>query len=265
MGTMCSLTVFAYSCIEPRSAEMKSLNLSSDINRLVILGDPHGDLAGVEKVYEIEERADTFICCVGDVVGYADGPASSRLCRFFEGRGTPTVEGNHEDWVRPSGRLAIVTEGNESKLSREAHAWIKNLPESIRLARDDGEVMAIITHSIRDRGWDWINQDNAHAFVKTLGSPRLVFAGHSHRPKFITISGDNGVSCESFDFREADSFEKAVPKIGTLLIDTGSIGRPEATERANTKLRHDGRRFGTYAVVDIGAERVSLRRIVKVG
>jgi hypothetical protein len=244
---------------------MSSLTLSSDIQRLVVLGDPHGDITGVEKIYQIESRADTLICCVGDVVGYADGPTSSSLCRFFEERGIPTVEGNHEDWVRPSGRLAIVTEGHDAMLDRQALAWIKGLPRSMRLTRDDGKVLGILAHSFRKGGWDWVRTDNAYAFAKTFGSPRLVLVGHSHRPKFITVSREGKIEQQSFDYRLQEHLDKAIPTDGTLLIDTGSIARPEATEIDNLKLRHDGLRFGTYAAVEIRTGKASLKRIVKHG
>ena len=241
---------------------MKNATVPDHIQKLVVLGDPHGDLAGVQEAYRIEDGAGTFFCCVGDVVGYADGPTSSRLCEFLIKKGTPTVEGNHEDWVSKSGKLAVF-QGNKARLSEDAFRWVRSLPELICLARGDGRQLAVLAHSIRRGGWDWIDEDNASQFVKELGSPRVVLVGHSHRPKFITVDSRGRATRQPFDYREAESMETPIPRTGTLLIDAGSIARPEATEVTGDARRHDGSRFGTYASLDLTARLASLKRVLK--
>lgn len=242
---------------------MEKLVLPDVVKKLVVYGDPHGDLAGVEKVYRAEDGAGTLFCCVGDVVGYVDGPTSSRLCRFFMERGTPTVEGNHEDWVSPKRQLAIGDGRGDRQLDQDAFEWIRSLPKRICFTRSDGETLALLTHSIRRGGWDWIDEHNAIQFAKYLDSPRVILVGHSHRPKFISIDDRGKVSRESFDYHQVESLAKPVPTGGTLLIDAGSVARPESTEIAGSKFRHDGRRYGTYAVLDLDAELASLKRIIK--
>lgn len=241
---------------------MKKITIPDSIQKLVVLGDPHGDLAGVKEVFRIEDGGEAFFCCVGDVVGYAGGQASSRLCRFFMEKGTPTVEGNHEHWVRPSGKLAVF-QGADSRLSEDAFRWIKSLPKLISFARSAGEPLAILAHSIRRGGWDWIDEWNAAQFVRQLGSPPVVLVGHSHRPKFISIDDRGKASRQSFDYRRTPSLERPVPDSGTLLVDAGSIARPEAAEVGGSRTRHDGDKFGTYALLNLSTGLASLRRVPK--
>ena len=231
-------------------------------DRVVVLGDPHGDLVGVESVFRIEDDGGAFFCCVGDVVGYADGPASSRLCRFLMEKRTLTVEGNHEEWVSPRGKLAVF-QGHDSRLDADVLGWVRSLPKLVRLTRSNGDPLTVLAHSIRRGGWDWIDEGNAAQFAEDLGSPPVVLVGHSHRPKFFSVGAGGRVNRQSFDYCRNESLERPIPKEGTLLVDAGSVARPEAVEFTGSRSRHDGARFGTYAVLDLATGSASLKRILK--
>ena len=79
--------------------------LPPTITRIVAIGDPHGDLAGLAAVLAREERDDTLLVSVGDNVGYGDSVVSSELCRRLAAKKVLSVHGNHEAWLEPDGRL----------------------------------------------------------------------------------------------------------------------------------------------------------------
>ena len=241
------------------------VHLPEDVYRLVVLGDPHGDVGGVTAILDREGTPGTRFACAGDVVGYADGPRSSELCALLAARRIPTVQGNHEDWIEPPGRLAIVESRAANRvLTPAALDWIQTLPEVIHFVREpSGEPLAVLIHSIREPGWDWIDTENVAFFLDALDWPSLVVTGHSHRPKFIEVERSGSARRHSFNYLEGECDVHPLPEAASLVVDAGSVGRPEATECIGTKQAHDGARFGTYAVLDFKSRTASLRRIEK--
>ena len=75
-----------------------TLRLPADVNRLVVLGDPHGDLIGLELVLAKEGKPGTAFASAGDNVGYADGKVLSFMCQLLEERKTlrVTIQRMHE-------------------------------------------------------------------------------------------------------------------------------------------------------------------------
>ncbi len=132
-------------------SRIHTVSLKPEVQRIVVLGDPHGDVRGVRQILEHAQDACTLVVCVGDVVGYANGADCSLLCALMEQLQIPTVQGNHEDWVGPCGELAIGP--RRSYLTPAAHAWTRALPHQIRLVRD-GDLVALLLHSIREPYWD---------------------------------------------------------------------------------------------------------------
>ena len=53
------------------------MELPAEVWRIVVLGDPHGDLIALEQVLLQESRPDTLVLSAGDNVGYSDGAVSS--------------------------------------------------------------------------------------------------------------------------------------------------------------------------------------------
>lgn len=242
--------------------------LQPDIRRLVVLGDPHGDVAGLTAIVERERGPTTQLLCVGDAVGYGDGPSSSQVCATLQHLGVPTVEGNHEAWADPYGFLAIVADPERPRyLTEEALAWINGLPHRIEVTRHDGAPVATLIHSIREPCWDWIGPENAPQVAADLHHPRLILSGHSHRPKLLHVAPGRWLAEHApFDFLHEDALRRPLPTEGTLIVDAGSIGRPDPTE-LNLGPDYRGRRwgdwFGTYAVVELERGVVTLRRWVK--
>ncbi len=248
------------------SLQTQRIDLEPRHSRLVVLGDPHGALKTVQRVLSLDRDDRTLATCVGDVVGYADGVASSSLAEYLHAERIPTVEGNHEDWVRDDGTLAIVQNRDAGRrLTSETLDWMRTLPAHIEFRRAGTEdLLALMVHSIRRPDWDWLGSTNAAAFVQRLGNPNLVLSGHSHRPKFIVVTPGYGTFIEPFDFEANDEIGMDIPEEGSVLVDAGSLGRAELEPSLKTPgVRSGPSRYGTYAVVDFEQRRVVLRRIVR--
>src|SRR5205823_3364901 len=131
--------------------------------RIVVLGDPHGDLVGLIEVLEREDRPEVQIFSAGDNVGYSDGPTSSELCRILAARKIPSVTGNHEAWS-PTGRLFLPAAGGPPDLAPEAHAWCQALPLRIKIkALAAPDLAIVLVHSLPE--WGYVAPDNAANFA----------------------------------------------------------------------------------------------------
>lgn len=233
--------------------------------RLVVLGDPHGALDAVRAVVDAEGGEEVQLACVGDVVGYADGPQSSALAAYLEAAGVPTVEGNHEDWVGPGGTLTILERRDvDRQLTPEALAWARALPARIDFLGAGGALAATMVHSIREPSWDWIDAANAARLVEGLGSPPLVLTGHSHRPKLVHVDPGGTARVTPFDFLADAQLAFGLPEVGTLIVDAGSTGRAELEPSLRGRHGGSGRgRWGTYAVLDLDGGQGWLRRVAR--
>lgn len=242
-----------------KTLKIGRVDLPPGVSRIVFLGDPHGDLDTVQKIVSLESREDTLIACVGDVVGYTDGPTSSALCAYLESLKIPTTEGNHEDWTGDDGKLAIAPKYCDKKLTWEATRWIRSLPQIIEFYSDD-YLVCKMTHSIFHPDWDWINEKNIHILFAQLGNPAIVITGHSHRPGYYFIEPTKK---EYFNFVEHKSMDICIS--GQILLDAGSVGRPEYVGRSENPMssRIPRNSFGTYAVLDINSYTAQLRSIKK--
>lgn len=238
--------------------------LASAISRLLVLADPHGAIRETKSVLDREGDERTLACCVGDVVGYADGHASSILAEHFRSLSIPTVQGNHEEWIRPDGSLSIVDRPDAPRaLTPTALEWIRSLPHAIEFWRSEPRRrVATMVHSIRAPRWDWIGVNNAPALLRMLGDPSILITGHSHRPKCIVVPRSGPPLARAFDFESESELEIGFPTEGSLVVDAGSLGRadldPSLLAIPRTERR---RRFGTYAIVDFERQVVTLRRV----
>ena len=247
----------------PRPGSVDTILIEPPVSRLCVLGDPHGAVRETTAVMAREEDGRTRSCCVGDVVGYADAQASSALAERLERLAVPTVEGNHEQWVQPDGRLAIVERRGYSRtLSPNALRWIRSLPTRIEFRqRASHRPLAVMIHSIRTPQWDWIGVGNARSVLEELDSPPILIAGHSHRPRFIVVPPVGQPSATAFDFEDRPEIVIDLPSNGSSIIDAGSLGRAELDSSPTAASRADSRRrYGTYAMVDFELQIAILRR-----
>jgi predicted phosphodiesterase len=219
--------------------------------RLVALGDPHGALARARTVAGTERDGRTVLCTVGDVVGYGPGSRCAELVTWLAGEGIRSVRGNHEDWMRRDGTLALG-ESDDPRISEAALAEIDGWSWDLRFRLAGGAVR--VTHSLHDGYYDWITGDNVHAFADRVAPDRIICTGHSHRPAIYRLAPEAWQRIP-FDFESDERLVLAIEPECRFVVDCGSLGRPEIVGRPREYA------WGTYGVVDFTAGTVELRRV----
>lgn len=232
--------------------------LPAATTRLVVLGDPHGDLLALDLALARERKPHVAILSAGDNVGYADGEASSHLCRALAAAGIASVRGNHEAWGE-SGTLKIGSpEGGGAKLDEDALAWCLALPDRIRVRFEASpEVTVSLVHSLP--GWTYVDEDNAERLALDEGS-LVTFVGHSHAPAiYILREGQRSAEVRPLDPRAKTPVEVALEPGARYVVDAGSLARPcSKGKRPRTHLDK-----ATYAALDLGSRRLSLHALDK--
>lgn len=238
------------------SERTEHLALPAGTTRLVVLGDPHGDLIGLELALEREARPDTAIVSAGDNIGYADGVVSSFMCQVMASRGIRSVFGNHEDWSR-GGRLFLGAPGGENGLTPEALAWCRALPYRLAIrpeARPD--LRLHVVHTLPE--WAYVKTDSAGRLLDLEPEARVVCCGHSHKPAIYALrQGLRRPKVHRLDPLSSKPLEVPLAPDTRYVVDAGSLARP-ARPRFGMCLER-----ATYAVVDLGREVLSLVSIDK--
>lgn len=217
------------------------IELPPSKKRIVVLGDPHGDLLGLIEVLEREDRPEVQIFSAGDNIGYADGPMSAELCRLLAERKIPSVTGNHEAWS-PTGKLFLGPPGAPLDLTPEAHAWCQGLPYRIKIKAAAAPDLALtLVHTVPN--WDYVKADNARSFVQDEEAD-VIFSGHTHRPGIYTID-EAKVAFEVASLSPKKSpIRAALAKGARYIVDAGSLARPNQGFKAQLEK-------GSYAALDL--------------
>jgi predicted phosphodiesterase len=238
------------------------VELDATVTRLVALGDPHGDLAGVEAILAAEDGPGVAWLCVGDVVGRADGPSCSRLALWLRDRGVHTVEGNHDAWSTPRGEVAIPGDASgDMALDPEAVAWLAELPAEMEVFHPaHGGRVAAMVHAYRDPRYRDVDAHNARELVDQLGGPRVVLVGHTHYPRILRLGRRaDRAEVESLDFLHFQEISAEIPERDTLILDAGSVADPRYGDVSGAERRA----YASYAVVDLAAGTASVRSLRK--
>lgn len=237
-----------------------TLELPAEVWRIVVLGDPHGDLIGLELALARETRADTLIVSSGDNIGYADGPVSSYLCQVLEERGIPSVVGNHEAWSQ-EGSVFLSPPGFPKALTEQALAWTLALPTRIRVQAAARPGLRIsITHSLPN--WAYARAKDARRFLD-LEEADLVLCGHTHRPGVFSLGPRaRNATSKRYDPRAKNPLRVELKPNTRLVVDSGSLARPSSPRRG-AQPGGPCLEFGTYAVLDLRAGVVELRSVDK--
>lgn len=225
----------------------------------MILGDPHGDHAALDALLEREPPApETAFLSVGDNVGYAGGAACSEFVRRLWALDIRSVEGNHEDWLSPEGRLAICNKGSSDRhLDAEVAAWTRTLPRQLRCEFEAAPGLSLLlTHTLDARPamkWPYVDRATVHRVGEDLDAD-LIVLGHTHRPRLYRPQGA-GWREELLDLEGPGSLR--APLEGRLFADAGSLARPEQAESG------PAHHLATYVRVDLRAREVELIAIAK--
>lgn len=233
----------------------ETLVLPTAVERVVVLGDPHGDLVAFELILELEARENTAFVSVGDNVGYADGRTSSFLCELLLKHNVRSVVGNHEDWCLDDGRLQISPPGLPRVLTPEALEWCRGLPHRLRIeSKAQGELTIGVVHTLPD--WAYVGADNVGRLAELEGTS-ITFCGHTHKPACYVLNSEGRVSVRRLDPRSAMPLSVKVEPGKRYVVDAGSLARPSRPRGRTCPER------GTYVVFDIAARNLHLKAIDK--
>lgn len=232
-------------------------DLSISESRLVVLGDPHGDLVGLARVLAAEDDPDTQLVSVGDNIGYADGPTSSELCRELEELRIPSVYGNHEEWMGEDGSLTIVRACETNvRLTPSALKWCRALPQRLNLCFSAAPSLNVaVVHHVESSYFDFVPDDVRVSLERHRA--QVVLVGHTHGPKVYECTADGDVAVHRLDLRGDDSVRINLRSGHRYVVDAGSLANPghhpdpSAPERAS------------YAVVDVRRGLIALKSLGK--
>jgi len=215
--------------------------------KYAILSDIHSNLQALQRVLEDAQQAGVrqYIVC-GDIVGYGAQP--NECCELVRQLDAIIVRGNHdeaavtvgkEDWFTAAARACILW--TRQKLSEENKAFLQELQPVRQIPG------AHICHgSLPDP--DLYTTSPAEAMLSfALMEEPCCFLGHTHY-------------AEWYAYREGNRFPSHHPRPqgGELelasdykyLINPGGVGQPR-----------DGNSQASYAIWDVEARRVEIRRL----
>jgi predicted phosphodiesterase len=176
------------------------------MRRIALFSDVHGNLSALDAALAsiastgIEERY-----CLGDLVGYGPDPAG--VIARMRGAGIPTVRGNYDDGVgnrRGECGCYYVTEQakldgaasyafTDGALDEADHAWLAELPDSIRLEVDGLRVL--LAHGSPRRINEYLLLDRPEKQLVRLATEAaadVICIGHIHIPYHRAMDGPEG-------------------------------------------------------------------------
>ncbi len=234
----------------------ETLRLPPQVTRLVVLGDPHGDIIGLEEVLSREQGPHVAVVSAGDNVGYADAVVSSQLVALLAARGIRSVVGNHEAWSE-GGRLFMAPPGGPRQLTPEAQAWCEALPYRLDVVAEALPGLRLhVVHTFDD--WSYVDEDSAERLAD-LEEADVVFCGHTHRPAVHVVErgGQRPKKPRRLDPRSKKGIDVRWSPGARYVVDAGSLGRP-TVPRVGPSLER-----GTYAAFDFVTKTIELRAIDK--
>jgi diadenosine tetraphosphatase ApaH/serine/threonine PP2A family protein phosphatase len=212
--------------------------------RYAVVSDVHGNLEALRAVLaDAAERADGLVC-LGDVVGYGADPEA--CIALIDEHAQVVLAGNHEHgvsgaldlrWFNAAARTALAW--TRSRLDADGRAWLGARP---LVAEVEDGTLVHASPAMPDE-WDYlVTADDGFSVFGSFRT-RLCFVGHTHVPTVWSI-GSSGRQYEQ------DPVDIALEDGRRYLVNVGSVGQPR-----------DGDPRAAYAIWDVRARRVTLRRI----
>lgn len=222
------------------------LALPPGTTRVVALGDPHGDVASVERLLA-EQPEGTLALSVGDNVAAWDLPGSIRLCELLARRRLPSARGNHDACLGEDGEMLLAPPELDARLPPETAAFCRGLPRRLRVSAA-GLALSVV-HTLAD--WSYVS---AAAAPRLLDEEQvdLVLCGHSHRPAVYEVGPAGQVVVTAPEARACVVTVTLRPGL-RWVVDAGSVARPALAGGEEDPAR------GSYAVLDLAARTVELR------
>ena len=213
--------------------------------RYAILSDIHGNLEALRAVLaDCRDRAEAVLC-LGDTVGYGADPLP--CVELVAERAQVIVGGNHEYAV--AGRLDLAwfnryaraaAEWTRERLDDDHRVYLGALP----LVADVGDATLVHASPAQPDEWEYLvtAEDGFAAFPHF--ATRWCFVGHSHTPGVWSL-GSAGPE------HHAGTVNVQAQRGRRYIVNVGSVGQPR-----------DGDPRAAYAVWDVDAGRVEVRRLV---
>ncbi len=213
--------------------------------RHAILGDIHSNWEALTAVLADAEKNDVerFIS-VGDVVGYNANP---REClEKVRELDCPIVKGNHDHYCSMDTPLtgfnplaASVIHWTRNHLSLEERDFLADLPFKRRVES------YTIVHSTLDMPdkWGYVFDKFEAASNFSYQNTSVCFFGHTHVPLAFERADNHDIAQGTYNLIEISAGKK-------YFINIGSVGQPR-----------DGDSRAAYAIYDIDAKTIELRRI----
>lgn len=209
-----------------------------------MLSDVHGNLEALQAVLADAAPLTDACVCLGDVVGYGADPVA--CVEILAERAVALVSGNHDygvagrtdpAWFNPYARAALTW--TASRLPEDHRAWLGARP----LVAEIDDATLVHASPRQPEEWDYLYtaSDGWDAFAAF--ATRLCFVGHSHRPRVWSL----GSSGPDWDPAPGDVVLEAGRR---YVVNVGSVGQPRDRDPR-----------AAYAIWDVGARQVSLRRV----
>lgn len=228
--------------------------------RVAVVSDLHANLHAVQAVAkDMEDARVDQVWCLGDIVGYGAHPRE--VLAWVEEHVDVVVKGNHDHAVATGDAenfnpiAASAARYHAQLLTPPERAKLHDLPTSKRLpwraARGDAGEALLVHASPDDPLHEYVYPSLARPrLVKWAGATDLILLGHTHVPFLARLEdGSEGRAFAGEAFREVVEERGSQPRALTV-VNPGSVGQPR-----------DGDVRASYAIVDLDARRVSLRRV----
>ena len=224
--------------------------------RVAVLSDIHANLHALEAVAkDVEEAGADEVWCLGDVVGYGAHPHEALA--WVEAHADVLVKGNHDEAVATgdtSGFNPIAAS------AARYHAQLLDPSERSRLLDLDARIerkvpplTALLVHAspddpLREYVYPSVARARLHEWA---GAMDLLLLGHTHVPFVARVAAPGAAGFRDDGFTETVEAEASPPPARALtLVNPGSVGQPR-----------DGDPRASWALVDLDARRVELRRV----
>lgn len=202
--------------------------------RIAVLADIHGNLRALEAVHaDLIKRSPDVIVNLGD---HVSGPLqASATADWLMQRDWISIRGNHDRQLidRPPGDMGLSDRAAHAQLTRRHFDWIAALPPTRMLAEDillcHGSPTSDLEYLLEQIDGDRVRLASPKEIQRTLGEVRaaLVFCGHSHIPRIVSLPG------------------------GVWVVNPGSVGLPAYDDTLPVPhYVETGSPHARYAIVD---------------
>lgn len=161
--------------------------------RFAVIGDIHGNIYALEAVYEdIKNKNIDFVISTGDLVGYMMYP--NEVIEFLKKNKIVSIQGNHDKFIAKGNKIQDISAFSQEEvqknaseiytnyvLTEENREFLKNLPEEIRIRKNNFNVLIVHGSPRKIDEYLYENGENLLEITKSF-SENVIISGHTHIP-----------------------------------------------------------------------------------